>query len=1605
MSLRASDDIRDSVGQLGRRPRALVVAVVAALLTGGWPGATMAARQPSPPPARPAPTAPRSQPAGPSNPSAASRIIDRLKAQRRAYVKKIESSRPGTRKAPGTRTAPARSGSTAPPATTGPTAVSAGPPARSGAPMAYDQATQQLLLFGGDEGSLQPNGAYQVAPSNDTWVYSGGGWTQLSPAHSPPGRVAAAMAYDAATQQVILFGGGDCSPCNDTWAWNGSDWTQLQPAHSPPMLIFPAMAYDAATSSVVLFGGDCPQTSSPGCDPAVNLSNGTWIWNGTDWSMASPAQSPPGFEYYGSDGLAFDPASQTVMFDTTGGISDGSAPVIGTTWEWNGTTWTNTAVQSPGVTNGLLGENLAFDAGTNSVVYHGFGTLSDFQTFAEQTWSWNGTQWSQLPVPDTPRRVGDGMAFSGAANLLVQFGGSSPSFVNTADTYTFDGGHWSGSGPAATEIPSPGLDSFRPHCDCGQPVDTASGNFWHTFTDFAIPGRGLALSFSRTYNSIDAGTEGRLGFGWIDSYGAHLTVDPTTGNVTLFDESGGALTYTAGGGGLQAPPRVLSPLTKNSDGSFTLTRHDLSKLTFDTSGRLVQETDRNGYATILAYSGSQLTSVIDPAGRSLALAYNSSGLLASVTDPLPRTVSYSYDASGNLTGVVDPAVGSWSFTYDSAHHLLSMTDPRLGTLSNAYDSSGRVTSQTDPLGRMTTYSYQPGQTLETDARSIPTLYVYADGQLTAKTVNFNGNPSSSYSYVYGPNMAPIVITDPNGGQTTQTWDPSGNLLSRTDANNHKTVYQYNGFNEQTSVTDANGVTTTLTYDASGNPTQISTPLSSTSSSTTSYTYGDLTHPGDVTALTDPNGNKWSYAYDADGDRTSATDPLGGATTWAYDAAGRVTSKTSANGSTTSYAYDALDDLTKVTLPLSGSPTATYAYDADRNRTSYTDADGKQATYVYDADNEQTELHRPDGTVLKTTYDGDGNVSGQVDGLGQTLAGYTYDNLNHLSASTDGLNRQTGYFYDRLGRLAQVTDPAGRTTSYGHDSAGNLTSISYSDGKTPNVSIAYDALDQRTSMSDGTGTSKYTYDALHHLTGYTNGAGATLSFSYDLKGQQTGITYPGANQVSRGYDAAGRLSSVTDWLGHKTSFAYDPDGNLTQESYPNQVVATFTYDGTDRLTSVADALGGSSILQLSYSRSSAGLVTQQGQTSYAYDAADRLTSAGSSAPVSYTYDAADRVTGVSVQGGTSTTLSYDAADQPAGRTSSDGTSLTYTYDSSGNRTGQTDQTGVATSLTYDQANRLTAFGSSATYTYDGDGLRAGKSVSGSAEAFTWDVSQQLPVLLQDGGTSYVTGPGGLPLEQVSSGGSVLYYHQDELGSTRALTDQSGAVQATYAYDAYGQVTSTTGSVSNPLTFAGGFSDSESGLLYLRARYYEPSTGQFITRDPLTAATGEPYAYAHDDPATNTDLSGLYDYQYQWYIGSASQVGSPQKVMAYFEQHAQDIFPFYLGGCDVLTAGTKCDLQPTDPWHVAPVEVIQVTSTSFTFKALKGHFDLPGSTITFSIFESNCDIYLEQTAHAKLPNPFLDFIAPIIAANQWAQQAENLRIALVPGYQPLPYPVTD
>ncbi|HUP70393.1 MAG TPA: DUF6531 domain-containing protein [Acidimicrobiales bacterium] len=331
------------------------------------------------------------------------------------------------------------------------------------------------------------------------------------------------------------------------------------------------------------------------------------------------------------------------------------------------------------------------------------------------------------------------------------------------------------------------------------PITTSTGNFWHTFDHLATPGRGLPISLSHTYNSLSAGTDGPLGYGWQFNYAMSLTVVAST--VTVRQENGSEVQFAESATSYVAPPRVIATLVKNADASFTFTRGAREVYKFNPVGQLVSQQDLNGYVTSLAYNASnQLSSVTEPAGRTLNFAYTGARITGvSVPASPARSVAFSYDGAGNLSDITDVAAGNWHFTYDGAHRMLTMRSPRqAGLVTNHYDGSGRVDWQSDPLGRTTYFDYTTiaGATKVTDPRGNVTVDTYAYGQLVSKTTGYGTAQAATWNFVYDPATAEMSsATDPNARTTTTYHDGFGNPVRTTDPLGRTTTAIYNALNQ------------------------------------------------------------------------------------------------------------------------------------------------------------------------------------------------------------------------------------------------------------------------------------------------------------------------------------------------------------------------------------------------------------------------------------------------------------------------------------------------------------------------------------------------------------------------------------------------------------------------------------------------------------------------------------------------------------------------------------------------------------------------------------------------------------------------------------------
>lgn len=205
----------------------------------------------------------------------------------------------------------------------------------------------------------------------------------------------------------------------------------------------------------------------------------------------------------------------------------------------------------------------------------------------------------------------------------------------------------------------------------------------------------------------------------------------------------------------------------------------------------------------------------------------------------------------------------------------------------------------------------------------------------------------------------------------------------------------------------------------------------------------------------------------------------------------------------------------------------------------------------------------------------------------------------------------------------------------------------------------------------------------------------------------------------------------------------------------------------------------------------------------------------------------------------------------------GSKTTFSYDDNGQRTQAT--TGSSTkTYGYSAHGSLASFQGSATVSYqaDGDNLRQSRTQGTSTKDFTWDTSAGLPLLLDDEDNSYVYGPNSTPIAQIDDAtGATSYLYGDNVGSVRLIVDATGAVTRTASYSEYGAVAFHTGSGTSAIGYTGNWTDPTSGLVYLRARDYDPATGQFLSVDPALSHTHQPYSYTRNQPVNAVDLTGL------------------------------------------------------------------------------------------------------------------------------------------------------
>ncbi len=719
------------------------------------------------------------------------------------------------------------------------------------------------------------------------------------------------------------------------------------------------------------------------------------------------------------------------------------------------------------------------------------------------------------------------------------------------------------------------------------------------------------------------------------------------------------------------------------------------------------------------------------------------------------------------------------------------------------------------------------------------------------------------------------------GSEIWTFDASGLPISVADTNGNTITLGYSG-NNLTTIQHSDGQTFALAYDALGRITELTDDVSRK----TQYAYSGET----LASVTGPDGAVTSYAYEGAGAArqyavTAITYPDGSSIHMSYDIYGRCSGWMLEGGlEPVTLTYPSLALLAgQNALGAAG----TMSFDGANNLLEAVNALGDSTWFQYNDFGGATRMTSPDGAQTEITYDILGAPYRYVDrGGNANLFGF------------DGLQNLLGW----------VQDANGNRTVSTRDTKGNLTKVLYVNGSS--FQFAHDAKGRLTQATNRRGkTVTFTRDALGAVTAKAVDGGSTDAVSYDAKHRPVAASDPAnpARDVSVAYDEGNdQITHVGYADGHTLDFTYDIAGNRTQSAGDGGFGLNYLYDTAGRLTELRNAAGD---LLVEYERNAAGGLTRETRgngvyTTYEYSSTGcqitRITHYSAAAvPLAgyaYSYDVNGRVVSVAELDGKTTEYAYDAAGNLSHVAYSDGTYEDYQYDALGNRVSVTTESGstayaangmnqyvsVGSDLrSYDRDGNLTAVGGGIAYTFDTENQLVGTSTPEGSATYGYNALGQRTLVTHNAATTrYVWDPEGLGnvvaeydggnnlvaryvyantlIARIDASGNVVYYGFDGTGNTRLLTNASGQVVGTYDYSAFGLPRGATGSMPNPFQFGGatGVMRESNGLLYMRARYYDPETGRFISEDPIGGAGGiNVYSYAGNDPVNAADPSGL------------------------------------------------------------------------------------------------------------------------------------------------------
>ncbi|MEW5743936.1 MAG: C1 family peptidase [Nitrospirota bacterium] len=930
------------------------------------------------------------------------------------------------------------------------------------------------------------------------------------------------------------------------------------------------------------------------------------------------------------------------------------------------------------------------------------------------------------------------------------------------------------------------------------PVDMASGAFLYDHTDIDIGDEApLGLSLVRSYNSSQSLQKRPVGYERPLGYGWTHSYDIYLVPSSNADPGLGKRQAVDAASLIAALYATADIMKSRNDKTGWVTASLTSKWAID---QLIDN-------TVTVYMGSKTLVYVQQADGTFSAP-------PGITAQLVKNGDGTYNLKERFGTRID---------FNASKKVSRLTDGDGNAMTFSYDGGNNLSKVIDAFGRSLNFEYSGsriGRVYDMDKNSASYRSVYYGYDVNGDLTSYTDPEGKIWRYGYANHLMTTLINPLAVTTATNTYDALGRVktqaVPRQGVSNAVYNFYFSGYRSVEE--DPDGNTLVDYYDHKGRTILQINELGR-------RTYKRYDGQNHVTVITDPRSGSArfpfifsvSYLYDGNQNLEKAINPLGYTVTNVYDSQFRLTATIDPLEHTTHFEYDAEHHLIQTRDALGN--TAGSAYYANGLKESATDARAIITALTYDTYGNPRTTKTAARPAVTYTYDFIGRMTELRDQVGSSTS-FVYDKRGLLKEKTDPLGRKTLFGYDDAGRLTSITDRNSAITTFAYTATDKVERITYHDGST--VTLTYDKHDRLVRMSDPTGAASYSYDAAGQLTSHTNTYGFTVKYKYDEAGNLIELTYPGDKKVLYFYDVLNHLVAVVNWLDQVASYTYDEAGRVTAFTGFNGIETVYSYDAANRLTGFS-----SPIAQYHFALDGNGNRVETAKI-------EPLTPLLDKSPVMYGYN-----------------------DPKRNRLLSAGAN-SYGYDNE----GQLTTINGAAANTFDHEHRLTRAGTSQ-YFYDGSDSRLRAVRNGVETRYIYDAAGNL--LAEADGNNVITryylhGMGLIAMVEPSAPADRVYcYHFDAIGSTVGMTDESQTMVNRYAYDEFGTVANQQETVYQPFTFVGQFGvmTEPNGYYYMRARYYDPQVGRFISEDPIGFDGGDInlYQYVGANPVNFTDPSGL------------------------------------------------------------------------------------------------------------------------------------------------------